>query len=78
MPSLRHALRLGPRADSQQPSDRLTEVGHPPSSVVPLPEEVTAVLGRVVRVLSMRIDAGRIETHRAEVHREMSLMLTLR
>ena len=78
MPSLRHALRLEARADSERQFARLPEAGPPPSYVFPLPKEVIAMLERVVRALSLKIDAGRIEANRAEVHREMSLTLTLR
>lgn len=78
MPSLRHALQREPQFDSEQTSARVSEVGYPSSSVIPLPRGVIAALRLVVRVLSARIDAGRIETHRAAVHREMSLILTLR
>ena len=78
MPSPRHALRLDPRVSSEQQPARMPETRRPSSYVFSLPKEVTAMLDRVFRALSTKIDAGRIEAHRAEVHREMSLMLTLR
>ncbi|MEA5455536.1 hypothetical protein SPF06_12450 [Sinomonas sp. JGH33] len=53
--------------------------GHPPSSPdSESPEEVTTMIQRLRRVLSVGIDAERIEAHREAVHREIALTMPLR
>lgn len=71
---------MSSRVQSDPLADELLdEGGHAPSSVEPeSPEEVSSVIQRFRRVLSVGIDAERIDAHREAVQREIALTNPLR